>query len=266
MNSKSYIYSTCHCHSNFSDGKNSIMEMALTAEQQGFAAIGISDHLVLHPQLSCQEIFWAMLPQRLNDYVNECLKVRKEVSIPLFIGLEVDFFPNNPRQPELDRLLASYDFDYLIGSIHFLDKFPIDNLKSDWAVLSQNEIDNYHQQYWETILQLVESEQFDIIGHIDIIKKMAFPASRCFDKLIQKVIMAIAQRNLIMEINTAGCNKPCAEIYPSPEILNAAAALGIRIILNDDAHCCQQVGQHYAETLTTLKDNTRLVNLLDIIR
>lgn len=240
-------YTTYHCHTNFSDGKNSIAEMVTAATEQGFAAIGISDHLVLSP--NGQDVFWAMQPERVAEYVAEFEQVRQWSEIPLFMGLEVDFFPDNPRQAELDAILAEYDFDYLIGSIHFLDDFPIDYLKSDWENLSQDAINSHHRHYWQNIKLLAESQQFNIIGHIDIVKKMAFPTTEDLRGLIASALAAVAHSGLVMEINSAGWNKPCAEPYPSKEILSAAEILHIPITMNDDAHSVTQLGQHYAKTI-----------------
>jgi histidinol-phosphatase (PHP family) len=246
-------YTTYHCHTNFSDGKNSIAEMVTAATALGFAAIGISDHLVLSP--NGQDVSWAMLPERLAEYIAEFDRVKQQSKIPLFMGLEVDFFPDNPRQDELDAILDEYDFDYLIGSIHFLDDFPIDYLKSDWENLSQDAINSHHRHYWENISLLAESQQFDIIGHIDIIKKMAFPTTEDLSELIAKALAAIARNDLIMEINSAGWNKPCAEPYPSKEILRAAETLHIPIMMNDDAHSVTQLGQHYDKTIDYIGHN-----------
>ena len=253
-------YATYHCHTNFSDGKNSITEMVDAATELGFTAIGISDHLVLHP--TEQHISWAMAPERLTEYVAECDRVKQQTTIPLFMGLEVDFFPGNPRQTELDAILAQYNFDYLIGSIHFLDDFPIDYLKSDWENLSQQAINIHHRHYWQNMLLLAESQQFDIVGHVDIIKKMNFPTTEDIHELITKALKAIANSDLTMEINTAGWNKPCAEAYPSQMILNAAEVLNIPMIMNDDAHSTTQLEQHYTETVNYIGSEIKLINQL----
>ena len=247
---KQQATTTFHCHTNFSDGRNSITEMVEAATELGFAAIGISDHLVLHPTI--KNVAWAMLPERLAEYVAEFNDAKQQAKIPLFIGLEIDFFPGNKWQTELDAILAQYDFDYLIGSIHFLDDFPIDYLKSDWENLAQSTINMHHQHYWQNMLLLVESQQFDFVGHIDIIKKMAFATTENLQPIIEEVLTAIARRGPVVEINTAGWNKPCAEAYPSQSIVNTAQALNIPLMMNDDAHSVLELGQHYKRTRSAL--------------
>ncbi len=237
------------------------MEMTEAAAEQGFTAIGISDHLVLHPTLDT--VFWAMELGRLDDYVNTISEYKLISPIPLFMGLEVDFFQNNPRQAELDDILAKYTFDYLIGSIHFLDDFPIDYLASDWEALTQSEINDKHRSYWATMKALVTSQQFDFIGHLDLIKKMGFDSTEDLSETINEVLEVIAQNNLIIEINCAGWNKKCAEMYPSLDILSRALALNIPIIMNDDAHKIEQLGQHYGKSLANFNRLAKPTNNLN---
>jgi histidinol-phosphatase (PHP family) len=246
-----------HCHTTFSDGINSVFEMVEHAQKIGFSEIGISDHLVLHPTLG-EDVFWAMSLERLDAYVEMVEKAKVYFDIPLFLGLEVDYFPDNPRQKEFDEILNRYSFDYLVGSIHFIDTFPIDYLPSDWSVLSQDQINQKHRCYWENMKSLAETKMFDIIGHVDIIKKMNFPSTEDLTKLIDDALFAIASNNLALEINTAGWDKPCAELYPSLEILQKVHQLGIPIVMNDDAHSVEQLGQHYEKTLIYLDDQILL--------
>ena len=44
--------------------------------------------------------------------------------LPVKLGLEVDYFPGIER--ELAELLEPYPWDYLLGSVHFVDGFAVD--------------------------------------------------------------------------------------------------------------------------------------------
>ena len=48
-----------------------------------------------------------------------------------------------------------------------------------------------------------------------------------------------------MEINTSGWDKPCAEQYPSLEILRRAVGRGIAITAGSDAHAPEEVGRKF---------------------
>lgn len=237
--------STHHCHTQYSDGANSISEMIDRAKMIGFKTIGFSDHLVLHPTLL--KVDWSMNIDQIENYICEIRKYKTDKDIEVKLGLEVDFFPNNPRNNELEEILSKYDFDFLIGSVHYINEFPLDYLKSDWEVLSQKEIDKIHISYWENIKLMAETNKYSIIGHIDLPKKLGFMPSLNLSNYINDAILAIKASNAMVEINTAGAFKACKEIYPSTEILNQCKDLGIKIIVNDDAHTIDELGQYYKQ-------------------
>ena len=54
----------------------------------------------------------------------ERLRERYSGELPILLGGEADFIPGQERAVE--ELAASYPFDYLIGSVHFLDGWPFD--------------------------------------------------------------------------------------------------------------------------------------------
>ncbi len=241
-----------HCHTTESDGHNTIREMVEAAELLGFTEIGISDHLILHPTLD--SIDWAMPLDKLDDYVKEIKKVATTSSIIVKLGLEVDFFPHNPRAEELNNILLKYDFDFLIGSIHFIDEFPLDYLKKDWELLTQNEINNIHLQYWKNIKLMVETNLFSFAGHLDLPKKLKFLPTINLEKEIDSALIAIKKAKIPIEINTAGWGKPCKEQYPSKNILQKCIKLDIPIIINDDAHTIKNLGRFYDKTEMLLKN------------
>ncbi|MEA2012914.1 MAG: histidinol-phosphatase [Verrucomicrobiota bacterium] len=251
---------TYHCHTRLSDGKNSVKEMIDAATQKGFKEIGFSDHLVLHPEI--RHIEWAMPVNKLADYVAEVRSEAVNSKISVKLGLEVDFFPNNPRIKELLKILKSFDFDFLVGSIHFLSSFPLDYAKTDWASLSKKEINEKYEEYWDAMKQLMQSEIFTFVGHLDLPKKFTYYPSKDFTGKICDVLDVAKENRKIIEINTSGWNKPCKEAYPSEKILQMCARRNIPIIINDDAHSVAQLGQHFekAEKLA-IKNACSIISL-----
>ena len=62
-----------HNHTDFSDGKATVSEMAAAAEQAGLEEFGISDHLIIHP--AGRSFRWGMRLERLDAYVAEVRRV-----------------------------------------------------------------------------------------------------------------------------------------------------------------------------------------------
>lgn len=245
MHTTPEIDRTHHCHTHWSDGSHSAAEMVDAAEQLGFAEIGFSDHLVLHP--ARLDISWSMNPAHLDDCVREVREAAAHASISVKLGLEVDFFPDNPRQAELDELLARHPFDYLIGSVHMIDDFPLDSSATDWQRLTKSEVDALYIRYWQTLKQLAQTPGFDIIAHLDLPKKFGFYPQVDISAVEGLALDTIAGSKKIVELNTAGWDKPCAECYPSPRLLRLCRLREIPIIINDDAHAVDQLGRHYPQ-------------------
>lgn len=241
-----------HSHTTWSDGRNSVEDMVAAAEARDFDYLGISDHLVLRPDRVPVE--WSMRPGDVEGYVADVREVARRHEMPVRLGLEVDFFPDNPRTDELADILSRHAFDYLIGSVHIVGDFPLDDGPAAWRTLSQGEIDAVHARYWKAIARLPESGLFDCVGHLDLPKKFNVPPRVDLQELIENALDAIANSAIQVELNTAGWDKPCAECYPSPEVLAACLERGIPVRINDDAHAVEQLGRYFARATTLLND------------
>jgi len=99
-----------HCHSNWSDGRASILEMAQAAQKMGFQYLGIADH--------SQSAAYAggLTPERVERQREEIEKVNKTLKgLTVWQGLEVDILKDgNLDMP--DHTLAS--LDYVVISVH----------------------------------------------------------------------------------------------------------------------------------------------------
>ena len=241
------MIATYHNHSTWSDGKASVADLVNAAHTMQIAELGVSDHWVLHPRGT--QFKWAMPTDRLADYVSEITSVKKRTSRvgePMDrLGLEVDWHPGNAAP--LKHVLEQYPFDYIIGSVHQIQladgtEFMIDGSATAWEKLSQEQINQMHRQYWRNVRSLAESGVFDILAHIDLPKKFAFYPTIDLKGEIGDALDAIANANtstgdaLVVEVNTAGWHKPCADAYPALDILRECRRREIPSTINADAH------------------------------
>lgn len=245
------MLATYHNHSTWSDGKAGVAELIAAARHMGVDALGISDHWVLHPR--GKQFKWAMPTDRLAEYVSELRRMRDAAAAQsgpaLLIGLEVDWHPGNA-QPLMD-VLDIYPFDYIIGSVHEIrmrddhasdGDFMIDGSAAAWQPLSQEQVDEVHRRYWRTMTSLAESGVFDIVAHLDLPKKFAFYPAADLSRQIIAALDAIAAartptgERLAVEINTAGWHKPCADAYPTLDILRECRRREIPVTISADAH------------------------------
>jgi len=142
-----------------------------------------------------------------------------------------------------DRVLSA-KVDYLIGSVHFIDKWSFDNPEfiSGWK---DRDIDEIWEAYFETTEAMAKSGKFDIVGHLDLIKVFKFMPKQDVRSLAKNALQAIKKSNMVLEVNTAGIRKPIGELYPSRALLEVAYELDIPITFSSDAHAVDQIGLGY---------------------
>jgi histidinol-phosphatase (PHP family) len=155
----------------------------------------------------------------------------------------VDYFPET-----IDKIrsqLAPYPFDYLIGSVHFVDAFPVDFSAQPWQEVSQEMRNEVWLSYWKLLRAAAESGVFDIIGHMDLPKKFKFYPSLDMTGEALSVLDAMADADIAIEINTSGWDRPVDEAYPCLQYLQEANKRGIPLVINSDAHAVGEVTRHF---------------------
>jgi histidinol-phosphatase (PHP family) len=208
----------------------------------GLEEFGISDHFALAP--GDLRIPWALAPESLDAYVAEVEKAMANAEdIIIRLGLEVDYFPETIEL--IKGRLRPYSFDYLIASVHFVDDFPIDTDAKSWEGLPQNSRDRIWRCYWQRLRAVAESGFFDIIGHFDLPKKFAYYPSIDLTADAMAALDAIAAADMVIEINSAGWDKPVGEAYPSLSYLREANRRGIPLVISTDAHAPDEVARHF---------------------
>lgn len=230
-------------------------EYIAAAKSAGLSEYGISDHA---PQVPEPFDDWRMamadLPAYL-DWISEARRAAKD-EITVKSALECDWLAGC--EPHIDTLRAFHDWDYLIGSLHYLpgknsSRWDFDNPAhlSQWQRLTGQELEDIWAIYWSTYTKMVKADLFEIHGHPDLIKKFAFSPPGDLRSFYEPAIEALAHTGKAFEINTAGWHKPCAEQYPAREFLELAAEAQIPVTINSDAHSPGEVGRDFdkAESL-----------------
>jgi len=217
----------------------------------GLQEYGISDHAPQSPEPFDD---WRMLEEHLPEYFQWIARARNHAGgkIPVRAGLECDWLPDC--HDWIHHLSQTHEWDYLIGSIHYLgDQWEFDNPKwlGRWA---QTDVDQVWTAYWEQYAQMARSGLFDFLGHPDLIKKFSYTPEGDLRRFYDPVIDAIVEGGAAIELNTAGFHKPCAEQYPSAEFLQIAAQAGIAITISSDAHAPDEVARDFDKALALVRE------------
>ncbi|MEA3378529.1 MAG: DNA polymerase/3'-5' exonuclease PolX [Nanoarchaeota archaeon] len=190
-----------HSHTKYSDGENTIQEMALAARALGYKYLGITDHSPSEP------IVHGLKPNELLKRNKEIMKINKKIKgIRLLAGSEVDILKDGSLDYK-DEVLKKLDI--VIVSVHT-------NFKMPKAKMTQR------------VIRAMSNEHANILGH---------PTSRLLLKRepilldMDKIFEAAKDYNVALEINS----------QPQRLDLNAfnireGLKKGVKFVINSDAH------------------------------
>lgn len=214
------------------------------AVSKGFNEICFLDHLTLTEpghKLS-------MTPEEVPLYFNavQMLKRRYTGVINIKAGLEIDF---NPLHVDLlQKISESYAFDVIGSSLHFPGGIDVVSRKSEWS-RGEKDSDYIYGLYLESLDKMLDHSYFDIVCHLDLVKKFGGNPSRSFENEFDSIIEKISRKKLAVEVNTSGYIHPAEEAYPSFDIIKKCCKSGVEITIGSDAHDPESIGQHYDTVL-----------------
>ena len=257
-------YSNYHSHSNYCDGKGSLQDYVTEALSLGMKSYGFSSHCPIPYQSE-----WSMKEEDLSKYMSEILFLKEKYkdSIELYVGLELDYFPED--KVYLGNI-QSAKLDFSIGSIHFIDfideftPWEIDGsnqkFEKGFQEIFNGNIQNVVKRYFELTRLMVRDLNPTIVGHIDKLKiqnhyyNYFLEQDRYYQEEVFETIDFISQTSSFIEVNTRGLYKnKTKEAYPSAWILKRILEKKIPIVLNSDSHATREIVAKFDETTELLK-------------
>lgn len=219
----------------------SVDEYVEAAIACGTEYFGFSDHAPMHYDPQYRMSFEEM--ELYERWVREA-REKYAAKITVLLGYEVDFLPGY-----MDERVLNRSCDYLIGSVHFIGDWGFDNPEFIGRYQGAD-IDDIYRRYFELVETMALSGQFDIVGHLDLLKVFKYLPTKDIRLLAKGAIKAIKKSGMSVELNMSGYRKPVAEAYPSPLLLQEIADAQIPIIFGSDAHSVEQVGLYGKEIET----------------
>lgn len=193
-------------HTKWSDGNNTIEEMAVAAKKFGHEYICITDHT------GTLAIARALDEKRIIEQRKEIEKVNKKISgITVLQGVEVNI-TNDGNLDMPGRVLK--ELDIVVASIHSGFKNPKEKMTA-------------------RMIKAMENEHVDIIAH---------PTGRLLTKRegyeidLEKVFEAARKTNTIMEINAYPERMDLRDSH-----VRAAVKAGVKLVISTDAHNTDQL-------------------------
>ena len=232
--------------------KGTIIEYAQAAVDAGLTEIGMSDH---SPMPNGFDAAWRMDESELDSFLEELEAAQTKFKGVLTIkaALEVDYYVG--AEDYIQFLADYYDWDYLMGSVHFIGEWGFDNPDEAYR-FETCDIEQAYCDYFKLVELSAACGLFDIIGHPDLIKKFGYRApkgSKTVFETENQMLQAVKQADVALEISSAGLRKPVKEMYPHKGLVERAVALNIPFAYGSDAHSPAEVGHAMDECLGVLQ-------------
>ena len=221
------------------------------ASERGIQELGVSEHV--HRFVQALDIWthpwWR---QNAHDDIDAyCAFVRDETDLRL--GIEADFVAG--REDRTANLLEARDWDYVLGSVHFLRDEAVDMRGTPWDVWRSADPERVWRRYFETLGEAARSGLFDILAHPDLgtVWGDAAPSPDGDPRRFYELAMdGIAEADVAIEVSTAGLRKPVRQIYPDAAFLEMCLEAGRPIALSSDAHVPEDLGHEYERAVDWL--------------
>lgn len=255
MNAISAPISNIHTHTLWCDGENTVDEMAGSAMEAGFSALGFSSHSPAPFDPLCPGI------EDIDAYKADIRRAREKYAGRLYIacGIEQDYFSQNP----------TGGFEYFIGSVHYIkdkngaihtiDGAPGDALRCRDGVFG-GDGDGLAEAYYALVAQNVKERRPTVVGHFDLVTKNNRDG-RLFNEespryraaalaAMEQVAGQLAAYGGMLEVNTRAMVRGLRDVpYPAPFLLRRARQLGVRVVITTDCHKAGTLADGYGDAL-----------------
>jgi histidinol-phosphatase (PHP family) len=222
------------------------------ATERGVEVLGVAEHVYRFVQALevWDHPFWRQ--NAVDDIDTYCEFVRSETDLAL--GIEADFVAG--REDRTANLLEAREWDYVLGSVHFIRGGAVD-MEGDWDVWRSADPEMVWRRYFEHLGEAARSGLFDILAHPDLVK--VWGAGRPspggdLRRFYDLAMDGIAESDVAIEVSTAGLRKPAAEIYPARPLLEMCLEAGRPLALSSDAHEPNELAYRYDEAVAMLQD------------
>jgi histidinol-phosphatase (PHP family) len=222
-------------HNDREANRENIRAFLDAASRQGLKEIGFADHDYYWEQMN-----FPLIREVAKDYPH--LNVR--------IGLEAEYRPHE--EARIKHLLEQFAFDFVIGSVHEINGWAFD-IPEEEAKHWEQDADELYKKYFEVVTRAASSGLFTTIGHFDLIKIFGVRPQTDILALADEALTTVAERGLVLEVNTNGRYKPVQEFYPEQRLREEITRRGIDYTLGSDAHCAEVVGRDIDEGIQLLR-------------
>ncbi|MCI0639266.1 MAG: DNA polymerase/3'-5' exonuclease PolX [Gemmataceae bacterium] len=200
------IHGVFHCHTNWSDGADTLEKMAEAARALGYQYLGIADHS------QSLTVANGLTPARVKQQHKEIDALNaKFKNFRLFKGIECDILADG-KMDYSDEILSS--FDYVVASVH-------SHFNQPEAEMTQR------------ILKAIAHPRVTMLGHATgrlLLRRDGYKVD------LEAILQAAAKHGTMVEINANPYRLDLDWIH-----CKRAKALGVKLVINPDAHATAEI-------------------------
>ena len=137
----------------------------------------------------------------------------------LRLGIEADFIPG--REDRMANLLEAREWDYVVGSVHFLGEHAVDYDRYDVWTSGAVARQGLERRTSTWLGEAARSGLFDILAHPDLVKIWGPERPRPegdLRRFYDRAMEGIAESGIAVEVSTAGLRKPVGRALPRPRV------------------------------------------------
>ncbi|QIO21151.1 PHP domain-containing protein [Haloarcula sp. JP-L23] len=220
-----------HAHTTFSDG-SALGAMVAAAETVGLDGLGLTDHCIV-----TEDEFGRRDQYDLVETYEERRAVideaRAETDLRLYDAAEVSYVEGD--EDRLAAFLDDAEFAYTIGSVHFAGPYDYTSA-SQYAETGSAVRRAAVERYYDAVVSLVESDLFDVLGHLDLPERMDALRRHTTRRDYERVAAALADSRTVPELNAGRVHRSLGRVHPDPAIVDVFREKDVGFVLGTDSH------------------------------
>ena len=243
-------------------GRGTLREVIEAAAACGYHTFGVTEHAPrVEPRYLYAEeraLGWdvAKIVGDFEAYARALPRLAATFAdrIALLRGFEIEVVPSDRYVSVMADLRARFEFDYIVGSVHWVDDVIIDYTKSEFdrAVAAHGGLEALAVRYFEVVAEMAAALKPEVVGHLDLLRKFAGEDAALETPAVRRAaaaaLEAIGEYDGILDCNTVGLRKGLGTPYPAPWLVRLAhEEFGIGFCFGDDSHGPDEVGAGIAE-------------------
>jgi histidinol-phosphatase (PHP family) len=220
--------------------KGDVTDYRASAQRLEIPEICFTDHI---PSPDGYDAGYRMDITQISSY-RSMITGLQDGDVPgVLFGIEADYY--HGCETFLHEWLAVQNFDFILGSVHYIEDWGFDN-PVNRHIWDSVDVTTTWRKYFELVGRLADSGLFDAVAHLDLPKKFGHrPSDQNLKEMVRPALDRIAKAGMGIELNTSGLHKPVGEIYPSPLIVSMAFERNIPICFGSDSHRPEDVGMDF---------------------